>query len=620
MDAADHRLVVSQLAEDLSWLEDHCRRQPELARHTVNLRLAAGMVRNVLGPFLNGQAATPLHIAVVGGAGAGKSTIVNFLAGAHVAEANPQAGYTRHPTAYVPHATRAPWPAHAGFLGTLQRLSQPSPANLDEDVYQLRHVTIAGVDPAANGQGFGPLGDCVVWDCPDMTTWAATGYAQRMMEVASLADIIVYVASDERYNDEVPTQFLQLLIQAGKPVIVCLTKMREADAPNLLAHFQSEVLGRLVQTPTDKVSVPVVTVPFLTLEQLADPVRLAAKYRIPLLNQVLALADPPEAARRRTIETAQRFLTGVGASLQEVARHDLAALENWRNLVQTGEQEFVNRYRNEYLNGERFRRFEEAREQLMNLLELPGAGRLLSVILWIIRAPYRLARGFMGKTLMRQDTVNLPENEVLDGGIRAWLDLLRAEALRRADAHPMWRHIANGFGSGLGESANDRFVNDLRRFQMSSADEIDAICRTMTTGLEQNPSLLASLRVGKLMLDATAVGLAFWAGGLTWFTIIYVLIFASLAHQLVEIIVWQIVEQKRAAMKSRRESMVNQFLAEPLADWLAQWPSTGGSAYERLQMTMRRVPQSIRELSALVEQRVPSLISEAPDALASAGS
>jgi GTPase SAR1 family protein len=615
MDAADHRLVVSQLAEDLSWLEDHCRRQPDLARQAVNLRLAAGLVRNVLGPFLNGQAPTPLHIAVVGGAGAGKSTIVNFLTGANVAEANPQAGYTRHPTAYLPHATRSAWPAHAGFLGTLQRLSQPSPANLDEDVYQVRHVAMPGVDPPANDQGFGPLGDCVIWDCPDMTTWAATGYVQRLMEIASLADIIIYVASDERYNDEVPTQFLHLLFQAGKPVVVCLTKMREADAANLVAHFQSEVLGRSAGGSPERPNAslpPVVAVPFLTCEQLADPVRLAAKYRVPLLNQVLALADPADACRRRTIENAERFLTTAGDSLLEVARQDLSALDNWRTLVQTGQSEFVNRYHNEFLNGERFRRFDDAREQLMNLLELPGAGKLLSMVLWFIRAPYRLTRGFMGKALTRQDAGNLSENDVLTGGMRAWLDLLRAEALRRADAHPMWRHIVNGFNGGLGDSATDRFGNDLRRFQMHSSDEIDAICRSLTAGLEQNQSLLASLRVGKLLLDATAVGLAFWAGGLTWLTILYVLIFASLAHQLVEIVVWQVVEQKRATMKAHREAMVNQYLAVPLGDWLTQWPSTGGSAYERLQMTMQRVPQSIKELGAAVEKRLQSICSQEP--------
>ena len=151
MEAADHRQLVTQLAEDLSWLEDHCRRQADLAQHAGQLRLATGLVRDILGPYLNGQAPTPLHIAVVGGAGAGKSTIVNFLCGSVVAEANPQAGYTRHPTAYIAGGSSFPWPAHLGFLGPLQRLSQPAPANLDEDVYQVKRVSL----PPESGNGFG---------------------------------------------------------------------------------------------------------------------------------------------------------------------------------------------------------------------------------------------------------------------------------------------------------------------------------------------------------------------------------------------------------------------------------------------------------------------------------
>src|SRR5207302_25894 len=110
----------------------------------------------------------------------------------------------------------------------------------------------------------------VIWDCPDMTTWAATGYLPRLIETAALADVIVYVASDERYNDEVPTQFLNLLLQTGKPVVVCLLKMREADAPALAAHFQKEVLSHL---PGGVVGC--LAIPFLSPAQLADPARQA---------------------------------------------------------------------------------------------------------------------------------------------------------------------------------------------------------------------------------------------------------------------------------------------------------------------------------------------------------
>ncbi|MFO0821988.1 MAG: hypothetical protein U0792_02535 [Gemmataceae bacterium] len=73
MEPTEHRSAVGQMADDLRWLEDHCRRQPELAAHAGTLRLASALTRNVIGPFLEGQPARPLHIAVVGGAGAGKA-------------------------------------------------------------------------------------------------------------------------------------------------------------------------------------------------------------------------------------------------------------------------------------------------------------------------------------------------------------------------------------------------------------------------------------------------------------------------------------------------------------------------------------------------------------------
>ncbi len=598
MDASDHRQLVTQLAEDLSWLEDHCRRQADLAQHAGQLRLAAALVRDVIGPFLNGQPPTPLHIAVVGGAGAGKSTIVNFLCGSVVAEANPQAGYTRHPTAHIATSSSFPWPAHSGFLGPLQRLSQPAPANLDEDVYQVKRVSV----PSDAGTGFGALGDVVIWDCPDMTAWAATGYVSRLVEISALADVIVYVASDERYNDEVPTQFLNMLIRANKPVVVCLTKMREAQSQEIVQHFQSEVLGKLPKLASGKPPVPVLAIPFLTAEQLRDPAQNAGKYRIPLLNQLVVLLDPPEAARRRSVENAMRFLNSAGEGLLEVARQDLAALDSWRNLVQSGQMEFDGRYQREFLNGERFRRFDDTRDYLLNLLELPGAGRLLSSVLWAIRLPYRLLRNFMNKAVMRPESINLAEDNVLDEGRRAWLNQLRAESLRRADGHALWRHVVNGFNSGLEEAATERYKNDLHRFQVGSADEIDATCRALTSGLERNVSLLAFLRVAKLLLDAIAIGLAFWAGGLSYPTLIYIPLFASISHQLVEVIVWQFVEQKRISTRARREEMVKQYISGPLAEWLIQWPATGGSAYERLQMTLRRVPDAIRELTAGVNQ------------------
>src|SRR5690348_14602590 len=130
---AGTRATMAQLADDLGWLEQHCRAHPERAVEAGELRLAAALVRNVVGPFLDGQAPSPLHATVVGGAGAGKSTVANLLSGARGAEANPQAGFTRHPIAYTSADGALAWSSHLGFLGPLQRLAQAAPASLDQD-------------------------------------------------------------------------------------------------------------------------------------------------------------------------------------------------------------------------------------------------------------------------------------------------------------------------------------------------------------------------------------------------------------------------------------------------------------------------------------------------------
>src|SRR5258708_25256142 len=96
MDTLGDGNLTSQLADDLAWLEEHCRRHPEQASQAGQLRFAAALVRNCIGPFLGGQAPAPLHIAVVGGAGAGKSTVANFLSGATLAQGHPQGRFTRH--------------------------------------------------------------------------------------------------------------------------------------------------------------------------------------------------------------------------------------------------------------------------------------------------------------------------------------------------------------------------------------------------------------------------------------------------------------------------------------------------------------------------------------------
>ncbi len=615
MQPTEHRSAVGQLADDLRWLEDHCRRQPELSAHAGTLRLASALARNIIGPFLEGQPTRPLHVAVVGGAGAGKSTVVNFLAGSKVAEANPQAGFTRHPTAFLPPGPAFQWPSYIGFMGPMHRLTQDRPANVDEDVYQVKRLD--------TGNTAHPLAEFVIWDCPDMTTWAAEGYVSRLMEVAALADVIVYVASDERYNDEVPTQFLHMLVKAGKAVVVALTKMRPVDAPAFVEHFRQEILGRLPKLPDGAVpAVPVVALPHMTMAERSDPTGAGAKYRVPLLNQILVQCESAEAGRTRTVTNAAKFLSTAGEGLLEVARRDLAELDAWKDTVRVGRIAFEDRYRREYLSGERFARFDRYRERLTDLLELPGAGRVVGGLFWALRMPYRWTRDYVFGLMSRPDILNLSESSVLHESLKSWLDGLQAEALRKAGTHPLWKQIAVRFDSELGPQARDRFATDFRTFELKESEDLEDAGKALVAGLENNPALLHTLRAGKFGLDLIIIGSVIY---FTWppgWMLLLAPVGVSATHQFAELATRGVAEGARQRIRSHRESLVTTSLSAPLAQWLAEWPSTGGTSFEKLQQVLRRAPDLIRAMEERVaakvkeldkpKEAVPTSVSESP--------
>lgn len=595
MDEAAKRALIQQTAEDLAWLEQHARAQPNEAQHAGTIRLAAALVRNVIGPFLEGQPAAPLHVAVVGGAGAGKSTVANFLMGSMEAESNPQAGFTRHPVAYAKADGALAWPAQVGFLGPMQRLTQPESASLDEDVYQVRRL-----NPPADVVHL--LDKFVVWDCPDMTTWAATNYVPRLLEVAGLADVIVYVASDERYNDAVPTEYLRTLLQAGKLVVVCLVKMKEHDAPAFLQHFQQAVLAQLPGR-----AVACLAIPHLSREQLSDPLRHANAWRIPLVNQISVLGDPATTSRQRSVRSAISFLKSGERILLGVARQDLEALESWRRIVREGQVEFDNRYRHEFLTTDRLRRFDEALVKLLELLELPGVGRYVSGTLTVIQTPYRWMRSLFNKALQRPEAPPLPERPVLESALAGWVDLLRKEAARKAAQHPLWEHINKGFAAGLADQIHERFEQGLGKFHNSMSDEVEKTARAIYEHIERNPVALNTLRGAKFSMEVGAiVGAVATAGALFWLNLVLIPLATAVTNHLIELLGKQYVDAQRDLARRRQQALVTQQLSGALAEWLVQWPATGGSPYERLQQVLRRLPENVGQLEGVVSQALRS--------------
>jgi hypothetical protein len=357
----------------------------------------------------------------------------------------------------------------------------------------------------------------------------------------------------------------------------------------------------------------------LSPEQLADPAGQAAQYRIPLLNQVTVLGDPPEEARKRTVRWASRFLLDAQEKLVAGARQDQAALDQWRTVVGEGKAEFDRRYRREFLTGEKFRRFDEALVRLLELLELPGAGQVVSNVLRIIRTPYRLLRGLVVKAMTRPEAPSMPEQPVMEEALSGWLDLLRKEAARRVKSHPLWAYIDRGFASGLADMTRQRFQEGLSTFRVGLADEVDHTARAIYEDLEKNPGALNVLRGGKLTLDVAAIVAAVATGGAHWaLDVILVPVAASVSHQLVELVGKQYVDGQREHARDRQQALVSEHLSGPLAQWLGEWPATGGSAFEQMGKVLARIPDAVRKLDQAVAEKTAAP-SQAPGGVGNIG-
>jgi hypothetical protein len=188
----------------------------------------------------------------------------------------------------------------------------------------------------------------------------------------------------------------------------------------------------------------------------------------------------------------------------------------------------------------------------------------------------------------------------LEQALAGWLDGLRKEAVRRAGSHPVWAYVEEGFRRDLGDLAHQRFEEGLRNFRLSQADEIDKTARAIYEELEKSPAQLNTLRGAKFGLDLAGIVAFVVAGGINWHDVILVPLAASMTHQLIEWLGKGYVDSQREAARNRQQGLETKHISGPLAEWLAQWPATGGSAYERLNLALRRIPSDIRQLNEAV--------------------
>ena len=172
------------------------------------------LIRRYLVPRLADRP-LPLVVAVVGSTGAGKSTLVNSVAGAPVTRAGVLRPTTNEPVVWTsPAHSRLEWPGEV----------------------------VAGDHPLA--------AHLALIDTPDLDS-DVLEHRLRAVDTMEASDAIVFVTTPSRYGDESPWEVLRST--AGKPLVVVVNRLqaRASGARNdLSARLRAEGMG----------SVPVLTI------------------------------------------------------------------------------------------------------------------------------------------------------------------------------------------------------------------------------------------------------------------------------------------------------------------------------------------------------------------------
>lgn len=455
----------------------------------------------------------PPQIAVIGPTQSGKSTVVNLLLGSDSAGVSALAGFTRH--------------AHGFWTGDGQigngwtrdlfpGWSRVSPSKLRDDAFDAWTLT-AATAPSGGFFGFfkpsgpvSPLPPCVVWDTPDFDSLAASAYHRGVTEPIALADLLLLVVSREKYADLSVWSLLGLIAPLAPRLVVCLNK----TPPDAVELLRGEMASRLGQTCPAWADAPIVGMPF-------DPQRADRPGWAPaaaLRSAVTArLASP---ARLERSAASQQLLRARWSEWVAPLHAERAARADWQAAVRGALEESTAAYAREFLDHpQRYDTFRQVTLELLLLLEMPVVGGAIraarAVVTWPLRAAWQAGRRLLDTRTGPAPPP--PEQFVLAELVQRLLLRLERDAGRRAAAHDAAAGVWAGFAHLLAEEGatlQSRLLAAAEQHRAAMTEDVRAAARQLYDALQDNPTLLNSLRALRAGTDVGGLVLAVKTGGI----------------------------------------------------------------------------------------------------------
>ena len=187
-----------------------------------------GQIDDYLLPRLR-ESGSPILVALVGSTGAGKSTLVNSIVGAHVSMTG-----IRRPTTNSPvlacHPDDVDWFAENVFLPTVPRVRQKGLARSGRD----------GLLVLAASEGM-PKGVALL-DTPDIDS-VVQEHREFAHQFLDASDLWLFMTTASRYADAAVWDLLQHARDRGAALGIVLSRVNEASAPQLIEHFGAMLLA-----------------------------------------------------------------------------------------------------------------------------------------------------------------------------------------------------------------------------------------------------------------------------------------------------------------------------------------------------------------------------------------
>lgn len=496
------------------------------------VRYALAQLRQRIQPaLLPGWLTTdPVHVVMFGGTNSGKSTVLNVLLGRAAAGMSYRARFSQHPQAFRPDCMGSGFLDNypTRFAGYERFVDQDPPRRTDKELRQAGYrYALAVIDPQhRDSQAIvSPAAQAVFWDIPDFSTEEALVYMPAVLDAIGLADLLVMTVTKENYADHRGNLLRAMVCASGVPMRVVANKLE--DDTRLLDDIRMKLADSddgTCRIADDHLH------PLPHVREADEQARLARLVFDPgateLRSAVAEDVATGPALKTRALAGAVRYLARHLDDLLAPLQAEIAVGQRWHAVVdRTTRREFYDRYRRDYLDGEKYVDFNQTLVKLLDMLEVPGIGPIISAISKGLKAISSAIVGtfvntirslFSGKT---EPTLRSPERDVVAAAFEQWLQALRNEAqiLAERREHPAWAAIVQ-------QLSNYQFVTDLAQ-RIGSAyvdyrERMDAItserARALYETIRGKPALLHTLRTVKLGLDAGTTSLVIASHGLNW--------------------------------------------------------------------------------------------------------